>query len=143
MLILVLLLLGCQQLAQLTNQWMPRYALSIFPVFENSGKYPRRGMLVFPSLQEQQKLPLRTVTFTGNLWLDYFAAQEAQGIVRRLQAAPGEGDGLRIRFAHTARYSSLIWALDCFNQANLRMWWLDMRYGSTSLLVAGAHHVTM
>ncbi|MCC2548626.1 hypothetical protein LJY25_19415 [Hymenobacter sp. BT175] len=128
-----LLLLGCRQVSLHAERLNLRHTLelNLDPVGDGH------------AWQELQILPWRTVAFTGNIWLDYFSAQETQAMVRHIKArsfAAG-GAGLRVQFSTTAKYSSLIRVLDCLHQVKLNNWWLEVNDKPTTLYAMGAYRL--
>ena len=81
--------------------------------------------------------PWMNVSFTGNLWSDYFSYQQVSIAALDLKKHSYRDSGVRVFFAAPANYRSFIYTLDKFNTTNPLAkpvhYWLDIRHQSTAI----------
>ncbi|UOQ74833.1 hypothetical protein [Hymenobacter cellulosilyticus] len=90
----------------------------------------------FNSLAQRELFrPWHIITFTGNIWQDYFTRQQAEHLTQQLHNNSDEDQGVQIHFASGAKYSTLLKMLDRCRDLNLRNHWLDIHYTPTTLCI--------
>ncbi|TGE25280.1 hypothetical protein E5K00_08845 [Hymenobacter aquaticus] len=138
-----LLLLGCWVINRNTERWQTRYALRLTMPQLTYKAYPITGIHFFAPYNSRLELerfrPWQTITFSGNIWQDYFSLHEARLRTQQLQEYPSQNVGLRIQFTDHATYSDLIQMLDQVQGLALKHYWLDILYKPTTLFVFGVN----
>ncbi|MBO0359968.1 hypothetical protein J0X19_18555 [Hymenobacter sp. BT186] len=139
-----LLWLGCATLPQMQEPQQGVFQLTVdFKPFRDEMKpLPIQGAFVIPAsymspLELATLRPWKNISFTGNLWSDYFSYQQVAAATLELKDNNYEDSGVRVFFNTPAHYRSLVYTLDKFNTAdtlaNRVHYWLDIRHQPTTI----------
>jgi hypothetical protein len=137
-----LLWLGCVALPQMRGMERPLQSvlqITAVPLHLNEG-WP----LELPVYSSEQQLAAyrnwKTVTFTGNIFNDYFSLSQAKKAAEFVRTDSTFQAGMQVRFANDASYASFVYAIDLLYQQDFKRWWLDIQHHPTTLYAFVKRH---
>ncbi|SFQ53501.1 hypothetical protein [Hymenobacter arizonensis] len=75
----------------------------------------------------------REASFLGNPVTDAREQERTIGLIQAMMADSAQDGGVRIRFASTARFKDLVFALDLMNREKVQKYRLDIHHGPVTL----------
>jgi hypothetical protein len=128
-----LLWLGCVALPRMRGM-EPRQVFMQFTAMPLHGDVFGFSPPVYSSEQQLEEFrSWQTITFTGNLWADYFSYKQARLAATRLQEDYDHKTGLRIAFHSGSVYKSFVFAISTLSEEGITKWWLDIQHQPTTL----------